>query len=99
MGHKALEHRLSKQNGNRKDNVIENISKHVSGINFSAMVYVVHSNPREQWIDTSAIQHVCSDKEMFISFEPIGNGENLYMGNSAMFEIKTQKKMMTSGKT
>lgn len=47
MGHKALEHRLSKQNGNRKDNVIENISKHVSGINFSAMVSVVHSNPIE----------------------------------------------------
>lgn len=36
---------------------------------------------------------------MFISFEHIGNSEKLYMGNSAMSEIKTQKKWWLMGKT
>ena len=33
------------------------------------------SNPKEWWIDTGATCHVCSDKMMFSTFEPIETGE------------------------
>lgn len=50
---------------------------------------------------TCATQHVYSDNEMFISFEPIGKGENLYMGYSTMYGLEDQGKLilqMTFGK-
>ena len=62
---------------------------------------LVGSNPRERWIDTGATLHVCLDKNMFTSFEPVDNGEKLFMGNSTMFEIQGQGKVilkMTSRK-
>lgn len=43
---------------------------------------------------TCATQHVYSDKEMFISFEPIGKGENLYMGYSTMYGLEDQGKLI-----
>ncbi|RVW11957.1 Retrovirus-related Pol polyprotein from transposon TNT 1-94 [Vitis vinifera] len=64
-------------------------------------VNLVGSNPKEWWIDTGATRHVCSDKKMFSTFEPIENGEKVFMGNSATSEIKGQGKVilkMTSGK-
>ncbi|KAH9802189.1 hypothetical protein KPL71_001277 [Citrus sinensis] len=102
MGHKALDCRLPKKK--REANVVENTTQHVSDINTSAVVSVVNlvdSNPREWWIDTGATRHVCSDKGLFISFETVSNGEKLFMGNSATFEIEGQRKVilkMTSGK-
>ncbi|KAK9194952.1 hypothetical protein WN943_003067 [Citrus x changshan-huyou] len=64
-------------------------------------VNLVGSNTREWWIDTGATRHVCSDKGMFTSFEAVSNGEKLFMGISATFEIEGQGKVilkMTSGK-
>ena len=65
---------------------VEYISRDVSEINLSVVVSkvnLVDSNPREWWIDTGATRYICSDKVMFTSFEPITNGEKMYMGNFA----------------
>ncbi|GJY79840.1 retrotransposon protein, putative, ty1-copia subclass [Tanacetum coccineum] len=40
------------------------------------------------WVDTEATRHVCADKSMFHSFRSVDNGQKLYMGNSATFDIK-----------
>ncbi|KAH9751211.1 hypothetical protein KPL71_014192 [Citrus sinensis] len=102
MGHKASDCRLPKKK--REANVVENITQHVSDINLSTViseVNLVGSNPREWWIDTGATRHVCSDKGLFTSFEPVSNEEKLFMGNSVTSEIEGQGKVilkMTSGK-
>ena len=72
-----------------------NLSTVVSKVN------LVGSNPREWWIDTGATRHVCSDKNLFTSFEPIDIREKLFMGNSATSKIQGQGKVilkMTSRK-
>ena len=52
------------------------------------------SNPKEWWIDTGATRHVCSDKKMFSTFEPIETGEKVFMGNSVTSDIKRQGKVV-----
>ena len=74
-------------------------------MNLSAVVSEVNligSNPKEWWIDTGATRHVCSDRNMFTSFDPIDSGEKLFMGNSATSDIRGQGKVilkMTSEKS
>ena len=85
-------------------NVVEDISKDVSKIDLTAVIFEVNlvgSNPKEWWIDTGATCHVCSDKMMFSTFKPIETGEKVFIGNSATSDIKGQGKVvlkMTSGK-
>ncbi|RVW52240.1 Retrovirus-related Pol polyprotein from transposon TNT 1-94 [Vitis vinifera] len=104
QGHKPVDCRLPKKNKPKEANVIDDITKNVYDIDLTAVVSEVNlvgSNPKEWWIDTSATRHVCSDKKMFSTFEPIENGEKVFMGNSATSEIKGQGKVilkMTSGK-
>ncbi|WJZ85230.1 hypothetical protein VitviT2T_004776 [Vitis vinifera] len=104
QGHKSVDCRLPKKNKPKEANVIDNITKNVSNIDLTAVVSEVNlvgSNPKEWWIDTGATRHVCSDKKMFSTFEPIENGEKVFMGNSTTSEIKGQGKVilkMTSGK-
>ncbi|RVW71630.1 Retrovirus-related Pol polyprotein from transposon TNT 1-94 [Vitis vinifera] len=104
QGHKSVDCRLPKKNKPKEANVIDDITKNVSDIDLTAVVSEVNlvgSNPKEWWIDTGATRHVCSDKKMFSTFEPIENGEKVFMGNSATSEIKGQGKVilkMTSGK-
>ena len=84
--------------------MIDDISKDVSDIDLMSVIFEVNlvgSNPKEWWIDTGATRHVCSDKKMFSTFEPIETGEKVVMGNSATSEINGQGKVvlkMTSGK-
>ncbi|RVX19809.1 hypothetical protein CK203_005258 [Vitis vinifera] len=68
--------------------VVSKVTTVVSEVN------LVGSNPKEWWIDTGATRHVCSDKKMFSTFEPIENGEKVFMGNSATSEIKGQGKVI-----
>ncbi|WJZ94150.1 hypothetical protein VitviT2T_013032 [Vitis vinifera] len=104
QGHKSVDCRLPKKNKPKEANVIDDITKNVPDIDLTAVVSKVNlvgSNPKEWWIDTGATRHVCSDKKMFSTFEPIENGEKVFMGNSATSEIKGQGKVilkMTSGK-
>ena len=101
-GHKSSDCRFPKKKN--QANVVENIARDVGDMNLSAIiseVNLVGSNPKEWWIDTGATRHVSFDKKMFSSFEPVENGEKMYMGNSATSEVKGQGKVilkMTSGK-
>ena len=84
--------------------MVDDISKDVSDIDLTTIIFEVNlvgSNPNEWWIDTGATRHVCSDKNMLSTFEPIETRENVYMRNFAISEIKGQGKVvlkMTSGK-
>ena len=40
------------------------------------------SNPKEWWIGTGATRHVCYDKKMLSTFEPIEIKDKVFMGNS-----------------
>ncbi|GJT78342.1 pol polyprotein [Tanacetum coccineum] len=51
-------------------------------------VNLVGSNNSGWWVDIGATRHVCADKSMFHSFRAVDNGEKLYMGNSAIADIK-----------
>lgn len=108
VGHRSADCRKPKrQNFQRPQaNVTEmaTLSKDVSDINLSAVISEVNligSNPREWWVDTGATRHICSEKDMFTTFEPVTNGEKLYMGNSATSVVAGHVKVilkMTSGK-
>ena len=104
QGHKSSDCKLPKRNKPKKANVIDNISKDVSNIDLTAViseVNLVGSNPKEWWIETGPTHHVCYDKKMFSTFEPIETREKVFMGNSTTSEIKCQGKVvlkMTSGK-
>ena len=77
--------------------MVDNITKDVFDIDLTSMiseVNLVGSNPKEWWIDIGATLHVCSNKKMFSTFEPIENGENVFMGNSTTSEIKGQGKVV-----
>ena len=84
--------------------MVDGITKDVSDIDLIAViseVNLVGSNPKEWWIDTGATHHVCSDKKMFSTFEPIETGKKVFMGISATSNIKGQGKVvlkMTFGK-
>ena len=104
MGHKAANCKLPKKNKNKEAYVMEEITQEVDDLNLSTVVSEVNLvgfNPRERRIDTGVTLHVCLDKNMFTSFEPVDNGEKLFMGNSTTFEIQGQGKVilkMTSRK-
>ena len=91
QGHRSSDCRLPKRNKPKEANVIDDISKDVSDIDLTVViseVNLVGSNLKEWWIDTGATHHVCFDKKMFSTFEPIETGEKVFMGNSATSEIK-----------
>nr|KAJ0208155.1 hypothetical protein LSAT_V11C500256600 [Lactuca sativa] len=92
-GHRAENSKLPKKA--KEANVVEKITKHVSGIDLAA------SNSREWWIDTGATRHVCSNREWFRNFKVVDNGDKLFMGNSATSGIQGVGKIvlkMTSGR-
>ena len=105
MGHKAVDRRLPKKKKKKEANMMEEITQEVDDLNLLAVVFkvnLIESNPREWWIDTSATRHVCSDKSMFTSFEPVESGEKLFIGNFATSKIQGEGKIilkMTFGKT
>ena len=84
--------------------MVDDITKDVSDIDLTTViseVNLVGSNPKEWWIGTGVTRHVCSNKKMFFTFEPIETGEKVFMGNSSSSDIKGQGTMvlkMTCGK-
>ena len=71
--------------------MVDDISKNVFDIDLIVViseVNLVESNLKEWWIDTSVTRHVCLDKKIFSTFEPIEIGEKVYIGNSATSKIK-----------
>ena len=104
QGKKSVDCRLPKQNKPKEANVIADISKNVSEIDLTVViseVNLVGSNPKEWWINTGAACHVCLDKKMLSTFDPIETVEKVFMGNLTTSEIKGQGKVvskMTYGK-
>ena len=45
-------------------------------------------------MDTGATHHVCSNKKMFLSYQSIDNGEQLFMGNSSSSKVEGQGKVV-----
>nr|GEU61636.1 hypothetical protein [Tanacetum cinerariifolium] len=84
--------------------VNENMDMIVMVSDFIAMiseVNLVGSNNSDWWVDIGETRHVCADKSMFHSFKAVDNGEKLYMGNSAIADIKGKRDVilkMTSKK-
>ena len=51
------------------------------------------------FIFTRATRHICSEKELFTTFEPVTNGEKLFMRNSTTLFIEGKVVLkLTSGK-
>ena len=72
-----------------------NLSTVISEVN------LVGGNTKEWWLDTRATHHVCSENKMFSTYNPVGNGEKNFMGNSSTFKIEGNGKVllkMTMGK-
>ena len=88
----------------KEANVIDNISKDMSDIDLTTVISeanLVGSNPKEWRVDTGTTRHVCYDKKMFSTFEPVQAGEKVFVGNSTTSDIKGQGKVvlkMTSRK-
>ncbi|XP_057488500.1 uncharacterized protein LOC130774470 [Actinidia eriantha] len=112
IGHQAKDYRSRKnqRSGSKKPKhaqanmVVENISNGVNDMNLCAVLTEVNkigSNTKEWWVDTGATRHVCSNKEMFITYQVVTNGEQIFMGNSAISKVEGQGKVVlkiTSGK-
>ena len=104
VGYKSTYCKWPKKKKNHKANMVDNIAQDIAEISLSVVVFEVNmvgSNPREWWIDTGAMRHVCSDRGMFTNFEPVLDGESLFMGNSATSAIDGRGNVilkMTSGK-
>ena len=93
QGHKSIDCRLLERNKPKETNVVDDINKDVFDINLITViseVSLVGSNPKEWWIDNGATLHVCSDKKMFSTFEPIETREKVYMGNYVTSKIKRE---------
>ncbi|XXG82530.1 hypothetical protein AAC387_Pa10g0455 [Persea americana] len=81
----------SKKSAHANMTELDNLSTDVSNINVSVVVSKVNlvGNTSEWWVDTGAIRHVCSNKEMFSAYNA-SNGEQLFMGNSATSKVEGQ---------
>ena len=58
-------------------------------------------NPREWWIDSCALCHVCANKELFSSYTPTPTDKKLFMENSVLAKVEGAGKVllkMISGK-
>ena len=101
-GHRANDCRAKKRQKTQA-NVVEKISNGVDDINLIAMIFECNmaGNPKEWWIDTGEIRHICANRSMFSSYTTVGGDEKLYMGNSSTSKVEGVGKIalkMTFGK-
>ena len=64
-------------------------------------VNLVGGNTKKWWVDTRTTCHVCLEKKMFFTYNPVGNGEKIFMSNSSTSKIEGNGKVvlkMTTGK-
>ena len=83
---------------------MENLFKDVDDIALSAViseVNLVGGDTKEWWMDTGSTHHVCIDHNLFSSYHPVDNGEEIFIGNSSTSKVVGKGKVilkMTSGK-
>ena len=70
-------------------------TKDVSNIDLTTMIFEVNlvgSNPKEWWIDIGATFHVCLDKKMFSTFDPIEIGKRCSWGTRPPLKSRAKEK-------
>ncbi|XP_071719215.1 uncharacterized protein [Rutidosis leptorrhynchoides] len=104
-GHRADQCTKSKKYTSKQANMVDDADNLVAMVSdLTIMIFVVNlvsSNTREWWVDTGATRHVCADKSLFKTFKEVTSGDKMFMGNSAIADIKGEGNVilkMTSGK-
>ncbi|XP_028122462.1 uncharacterized protein LOC114319632 [Camellia sinensis] len=83
---------------------MEDLSLDIDDMHLLADVFEVNmvgSNLKEWWVDTRATCHIYAEKKMFTTFEPISNGEKLFIWNFLISTVEEKCKVvrkMTSRK-
>ena len=65
-------------------------------MNLSAViseVNLVGGNTKEWWMDTGATRYVCSEKKMFSTYNAVGNGGKIFMGNFSTSRLKELERL------
>ena len=102
LGHRAKDCYMRKDQGTKKGsqaNIIEveNLSKDVNDIDLFAVIYeanLVGGDTKKWWIDTRFAHHVYIDQNMFSSYYPMDNGEEIFMDNSSTFKVVGKGKVV-----
>lgn len=109
MGHRAKDCHKHKDQGTKKGSQanitgVEKLSKDVNDIDLSAViseVNLVGEDTKEWWMDTGSTHHICLDQNLFSSYYPVDNGEEIFMDNSSTSKFVRKGKVilkMISGK-
>ncbi|PRQ52113.1 putative RNA-directed DNA polymerase [Rosa chinensis] len=90
-GHKAQECRHKKDapaairnnNNNNQANVAVAMEDFVAVV---SEVNLVNDN-KDWWIDTGATRHICGDRNLFTTYQPLNGEEQLFMGNASASSV------------
>ncbi|XP_050378406.1 uncharacterized protein LOC126795654 [Argentina anserina] len=97
-GHKAKECRLRKDQGGgaggsgnfNQANLVESENQFIGVVAEANLV----TNSTDWWMGTGVTRHVCSQREMFSSYQSINKGESLFMGNATTAKVEGQGKVI-----
>ncbi|KAB2622339.1 DNA polymerase zeta catalytic subunit-like [Pyrus ussuriensis x Pyrus communis] len=90
-GHRAKDCRHKKDQNSGSSN-----QANVAEDTFVAVVSEVNllSNSNDWFVDTGATRHVCADGNLFVTYQSVTGGENLYMGNATASAVAWKGKVM-----
>ena len=102
MGHRAKDCHKRQDQGTKKGSQaniteVEYLSKNVDDIDLSVViteVNLVGGDTKEWWMDTRSTRHVCIDQNLFSSYRPVDNGEEIFMGNSSTSKVVGKGKVI-----
>lgn len=100
-GHRAKECHFKKDQGGGGSGSSNNLANLAENQFIGVVEANLVTNTTDWWIDTGATRHVCSAREMFSSYQPINDGESLFMGNATTAKVAGKGKVIlkfTSGK-
>ena len=75
--------------------MVDDITRDMFDIDLTIIIYemnLVGSNPKEWWTNNGDNRHVCYDKKMFSTFEPIENGKSCSWGTLPLMKLKAKEK-------
>ena len=68
-----------------------------TNMNLFAVIFEVNlvgGNTKEWWVNIRATCHVCSEKKMYSTYNPMGDGAKNFMGNSITSKVKGNEKVV-----